>query len=168
VEERRHGGHGTAAGTVLVKDIKPGAGFSSPGSLTLVDGTLFFAADDGLNGRELWASDGTAAGTVLVKDINPGAGDSAPYELATVNGTLFFRADDGTTGEELWTSDGTAAGTVRTVGGGWTMAALVHPAAPIATSSSSTPWIPCSTWRPAPARSKSSRPWRDTSWPRLN
>ena len=43
-----------------------------PVRLTNVNGTLFFAADDGTNGKELWKSDGTAAGTVMVKDINPG------------------------------------------------------------------------------------------------
>jgi len=32
---------------------------------------VFFAANDGITGFELWKSDGTAAGTVLVKDINP-------------------------------------------------------------------------------------------------
>ena len=37
-----------------------------------VGGTLFFTADDGIHGRELWTSDGTEEGTVLVKDIDPG------------------------------------------------------------------------------------------------
>jgi ELWxxDGT repeat protein len=72
--------NGTEAGTVLVKDIKPGAGDSNPWELTDVGGTLFFVADDGLHGNELWKSDGTKAGTVLVKDINQ-AGDSTPREL---------------------------------------------------------------------------------------
>jgi uncharacterized repeat protein (TIGR01451 family) len=38
----------------LVKDINPGSGHSSPTSLTNVNGTLFFTADDGTNGQELW------------------------------------------------------------------------------------------------------------------
>ena len=46
---------------------------SYPYSLTNVNGTLFFTADDSVHGDELWKSNGTAAGTVLVKDINPGS-----------------------------------------------------------------------------------------------
>ena len=103
---------GTAAGTVLVKDIYPGSASSSPYDLTNVNGTLFFAADDGTHGYQLWKSDGTAAGTVLVKDFNYPNWWSAPAGLTDVNGTLFFSADDGTHGYELWKSDGTSAGTV--------------------------------------------------------
>ena len=44
----------------------------SPTYLTNVNGTLFFTADDGTNGTELWKSDGTEAGTVMVKDIDRG------------------------------------------------------------------------------------------------
>ena len=65
--QRRHHGSelwktdGTAAGTVLVKDIRSGASGSYPHNLTNVNGTLFFTANDGTNGYELWKSDGTAA-----------------------------------------------------------------------------------------------------------
>jgi ELWxxDGT repeat protein len=93
---------GTAAGTVMVKDVNPGGASSVPGSMTDVGGTLFFRANDGTNGRELWTSDGTAGGTFMVKDINPGGGDSSPQLMTDVGGTLFLNADDGTYGIELW------------------------------------------------------------------
>ena len=98
---------------------QPGQGYFpgrlrlDPRDLTNVGDTLFFSADDGTNGSELWKSDGTAAGTTLVEDINPGSsGSSYPRYLTNVGGTLYFQADDGTNGSELWKSDGTAAGTV--------------------------------------------------------
>ncbi len=103
---------GTIAGTVMVKDIRAGAGSSSPSNLTNVNGTLFFSTTDGTNGLELWKSDGTISGTVMVKDIRAGAGSSSPSNLTNVNGTLFFSANDGTNGAELWKSDGTTTGTV--------------------------------------------------------
>ena len=106
---------GTDAGTVMVKDINPSGSsdYSNTGyNLTNVNGTLFFMANDGVHGYELWKSDGTEAGTVMVKDINPGSGGSGPGDFTNVNGTLFFTADDGVHGYELWKSDGTEAGTV--------------------------------------------------------
>ena len=66
---------GTAAGTVLVKDINSGSADSMYlpfNVLTNVNGTLFFRATTPANGYELWKSDGTAGGTALVKDINVG------------------------------------------------------------------------------------------------
>jgi RNA polymerase sigma factor (sigma-70 family) len=107
---------GTEAGTRLVKDVAAGPLFSNPSFLTNVNGTLFFTANDGIHGRELWRSDGTEAGTKMVKDINPGRASGFPDEwmgnLIAVGRTLFFMADDGVHGLELWKSDGTEAGTV--------------------------------------------------------
>ncbi len=106
---------GTRRGTWLVKDIFPGhrdAVGSGDANLALVlDGIVYFAADDGQHGRELWRSDGTSAGTFLLADINEGVGGSAPALSAVVNGALFLAADDGSHGKELWRSDGTLAGT---------------------------------------------------------
>ena len=78
----------------------------------VVDDLAFFAANDGVSGIELWATDGTTAGTYQVLDIHPGSGNSSPGELVAFNSELYFRAYQPGTGNELWKSDGTAAGTV--------------------------------------------------------
>lgn len=83
-----------------------------PAEFVVIGTNAYFAADDGINGLELWATDGTPEGTILIKDVRPGAEGSSPHGLTNVAGTLFFVADDGTHGIEPWRSDGTAAGTV--------------------------------------------------------
>ncbi|MCX6879949.1 MAG: hypothetical protein NTW21_40035 [Verrucomicrobia bacterium] len=94
-----------------VADINPGSGWSNAGSLTLLNGMLYFRAGDGTHGDELWKSDGTAGGTTMVKDIYPGSSGSNIYNLMVCGGKLFMGATDGTHGIELWTSDGTTGGT---------------------------------------------------------
>jgi ELWxxDGT repeat protein len=61
---------GTAAGTIMVKDIAPGAQSSRVTALSAFNGKVYFSASDNINGDELWCSDGTAAGTTMLKDIN--------------------------------------------------------------------------------------------------
>ncbi|MEO8614526.1 MAG: ELWxxDGT repeat protein [Luteolibacter sp.] len=72
---------------------------------------LFFVANDGEHGDELWRSDGAPAGTRIVRDIRPGSMGSAPSNLMAVGGVVYFQANDGISGEELWVTDGTSAGT---------------------------------------------------------
>src|SRR5207245_1961410 len=96
----------------LIKNIAPGATSSNPVQLTAVGSNLFFVANNGVSGNELWKSNGTAAGTILVRDINPGSPISYPRYLTNVNGALFFAATNGKNGGELWTSNGSGAATV--------------------------------------------------------
>lgn len=100
----------SASEATLLRDIKP-AGGSDPWTLVKAGDRVFFSANDGEHGRELWVTDGTADGTRLVKDMRPGATGSQPDTLTRVGSRVYFNANDGSHGRELWVSDGTAAGT---------------------------------------------------------
>lgn len=95
---------------VMVRDIRPGSGSSSPKQLRAANGKLYFVADDGIHGAELWQTNGTAAGTVMVRDTRPGATSSDPHIMRAMNGVLFFAADDGDHGVELWQTNGALSG----------------------------------------------------------
>ena len=91
---------GTAAGTVIVADINPGDGGSWPYSFTVVGSMLFFTADDGTNGDELWQFDTTSAvggsNPKMVFDRNEAVGTPT-----VVGSTLLFRGTSGSAGYEL-------------------------------------------------------------------
>ncbi len=117
---------GTETGTYMLKDINPGTydpetleGESRPTDFAVYDDghgpKMYFSADDGTHGYELWVSDGTESGTTLFNDLNPGSSGSSPDELVVFdngNGPLiYFEANDGVYGSEVWVSDGTVGGT---------------------------------------------------------
>jgi ELWxxDGT repeat protein len=124
---------GSEAGTRMVKDIRQGpdspfgrhdtnSGETHLGWAHVESGGLmYFLADDGEHGIEVWRTDGTEAGTFLLKDILPGPqgsfgndddDQSANFFGADVAGKMLFSADDGVHGFEVWKTDGTQAGTV--------------------------------------------------------
>ena len=97
----------TSGTTDQVANINPNADeSSSPEDLTAIGGTVFFEANDGSNGFELWKYDGTNAPTIVggAEGLEPGAGGSFPEDLTNVNGTLLFDAETTAEGPELFKS----------------------------------------------------------------
>ena len=100
---------GTAATTQMVKDIRPGSASSDPNYMAVAGGKLFFSANDGTHGTELWVKD--SAGVRLVHDVRAGGSSSYVAYIAAVGNQVVFYAYTSTTGYELFISDGTSAGT---------------------------------------------------------
>ena len=99
---------------MLLADIREGqTGSGLFRDFTEFNGELFFSADNGTSGRELWKTDGTTDGTTRVRDINAGLGSSSPGAFTPYNGELYFSAADSSTGAELWKTDGSSGGTER-------------------------------------------------------
>ncbi|MES1226452.1 MAG: T9SS type A sorting domain-containing protein, partial [Bacteroidota bacterium] len=91
-------------------------GISTDIHLYANDSRLFFSANDGVHGVELWASDGTTINTKLIKDLTPG-NESTEFSILTfLNANLLIAVTVPNSGIDLWTNqlwstDGTAAGT---------------------------------------------------------
>jgi len=77
---------------------------------------VFFTAEDGEHGRELWRTDGTPGGTRLVRDIVEGPDDGLARSTTPIafGDMAAFTAEDG----NVWRSDGSAEGTFKLVDGG--------------------------------------------------
>jgi ELWxxDGT repeat protein len=116
---------GTGAGTAMVKDVEPGAGFGvyrGYAGISVMGATAYFQGVTQSHGAELWKTDGTDAGTAEVKDVQtlasafPIINDFPGGGFRESGGELICDASDGVTDVQPWKSDGTAAGTVPVSG----------------------------------------------------
>lgn len=106
---------GTPAGTFMAGDASPAAAAgANPSELTLSDRRIYFVADDGIHGHELWwVSRGQQPRMVV--DLAPGNrtpfvnhdGGLTAAELTPIDRIIYFEAFD----DRPFSSDGTAAGT---------------------------------------------------------
>jgi ELWxxDGT repeat protein len=82
---------------------------SHPTLLTAWKDTLYFVANDGHHGRELWRSDGSTDGTTRLTDLNVGKSDANIVELIADENALFIsRKSEDDVIEFLATTDGGA------------------------------------------------------------
>lgn len=83
-------------------------------------GSIYFVADDGANGNELWRTDGVNPAT-MVMDLIPGTTGSNPMELTAFSNELYFTADTNATsftgdiGRELFKTSGTTVDLVTDI-----------------------------------------------------
>jgi ELWxxDGT repeat protein len=106
---------GTNATTLKIRS------FNSISPINSYQNNLYFAANDGVSGSELWKLS-SSFNFSLIKDINPGSASSFVTDLSyngninikysvISNNALYFTATNATTGLDVWKTNGTAAGT---------------------------------------------------------
>ncbi len=101
-------------------DINPGSSgitnelFYRSSYVGVFDDALFFQADDGVHGAEVWRYDGEQA--ELLTDLLPGSQGSYPRNFVSYRGALYFSAT-GPSGRELYRFDGNAVALAADIGG---------------------------------------------------
>lgn len=103
---------GTQAGTTEIKRFPRAERLNS--TIVSMNNNIYFAADDGNYGSELWKSDGTPEGTKMLIDIAKGGKNSFPFDLTPIGNLLIFQAQDQVDINGLvWKTDGTESGTIK-------------------------------------------------------
>ncbi len=108
---------GTSAGTVMLQSsvgtlARPQLEINSHSAIT-ADTAVFFLANDGFYGTELWRTDGTSGGALRLTDLTAGSG-SPNWEYWNASNGQFFVTIPFT----AYTTDGSNAASVHVFGGG--------------------------------------------------
>ena len=87
--------------------INPGLGDAASGTPVNAGGTIYFVANDGTNGAELWRVNSSGYAEIVKNSLGQDgiqAGINSPSisSLRFLDGTLYFNANDGTNGNELF------------------------------------------------------------------
>lgn len=90
---------GSEAGTRLIADLRPGLETSGLQDFVTDGEYLYFTADDGEFGHEIWRTDGDTVERLT--DLAPGPATATPSDLTLVGSQLYFTADS-SLGRELW------------------------------------------------------------------
>lgn len=104
---------GTLNGTRRIMDIYQGPQKSmilpadDQPSFVEWNGLVYFAADDGINGYELWRTDGSEAGTALVADLLPGPDGFGSITMRPTGNRLYVTLDNFVDFSELWVLEAT-------------------------------------------------------------
>ena len=96
------GSSGTGPSVRMAADIRSGPSSSSPTSLTPFGNELFFSADGGDHGRELWKIGSGGNSAQLAIDILSGLNSSSPTELTASSNFIVMSAHNSTYGREPW------------------------------------------------------------------
>ena len=80
--------------------------------LTAAGNSVYYSANDGEHGAQLWSMTGTTPGAaVMLTSANVSGGGVNPTNLGAVGGTVYFSGNDGVHDAKLWSSNGTTGGT---------------------------------------------------------
>ena len=83
----------------------------------LVGDIIYFSADDGSTGQELWAHNTSSHSTWRVVDIRSGSSTSYPGQMLrfVFGDTIYSLRTDGSTGVELWSHNTSSNSTSRVI-----------------------------------------------------
>jgi ELWxxDGT repeat protein len=106
---------GTVIGLEKVADLNP-VDTGNPNSLVATNELLFFFANDGVHGGQLWVSDGTENGTTRITNFEIDTSYGVGNSLTPFGDKILFTRSGNSFSDELWISNGTENGTKLVMG----------------------------------------------------